>query len=348
LVIPTGGTTGFVHVVQRGETLTMIAARYGVSTSAIAQANGLYNVNYIYVGQRLVIPGASSGSSGSTSGGSTSSGSWRGEYYSGATPSGGPVFVRSDAAINFNWGSCSPDSRLPCDGFSVHWTRTFSFRGGLYRFTLTADDSGRVYVDGNLVLDAWAGQAGATRTADVSLTPGSHLIAVDYADGTGAATVAFSFQRIGSGTCCVTPTCASATPTTTVGSTTTTPPPPGAGWYAQYYHNEDLLDPPVATSYDPWIGFDWGTGNPMPGVPSDNFSARWTTTAYFEAGSYNFCAMIDDGARIWVDGVRVLDEWHPTNGLSYCGQHSVTAGNHVVKVEYFEGGGNALIYVWWE
>lgn len=48
---------GTVHVVQLGETLTGIAARYGVSAEAIAAANGIFNWNYIFAGQALTIPG---------------------------------------------------------------------------------------------------------------------------------------------------------------------------------------------------------------------------------------------------------------------------------------------------
>lgn len=44
------------HVVQPGQTLTSIAGWYGVTTWAIANANGVWNPNYIYVGQVLVIP----------------------------------------------------------------------------------------------------------------------------------------------------------------------------------------------------------------------------------------------------------------------------------------------------
>jgi lysozyme len=45
-----------VHIVRRGENLTRIAAYYGTSVQAIARANGLRNPNYIWAGQRLVIP----------------------------------------------------------------------------------------------------------------------------------------------------------------------------------------------------------------------------------------------------------------------------------------------------
>lgn len=44
------------HVVRWGENLTRIALRYGVTVWAIAQANGIWNVNYIRTGQVLVIP----------------------------------------------------------------------------------------------------------------------------------------------------------------------------------------------------------------------------------------------------------------------------------------------------
>jgi LysM repeat protein len=44
------------HTVQPGQTLYSIAAWYGTSVWAIACANGLYNPNYVYAGQVLLIP----------------------------------------------------------------------------------------------------------------------------------------------------------------------------------------------------------------------------------------------------------------------------------------------------
>lgn len=46
------------HVVDRGETLTSIAGRYGVSVEAIAVLNGLEDTDAIFAGQRLTIPAA--------------------------------------------------------------------------------------------------------------------------------------------------------------------------------------------------------------------------------------------------------------------------------------------------
>ena len=66
IFIPTGGPTHpieppapacrYHHYVSYGETLSGIGAWYGVSPWAIAQANGLYNLNFIYAGQYLCIP----------------------------------------------------------------------------------------------------------------------------------------------------------------------------------------------------------------------------------------------------------------------------------------------------
>ncbi len=56
-VTPAAGTTsGQVYVVQEGDTLFGIATRFRVRVMALAQANGITNINLIYIGQRLVIP----------------------------------------------------------------------------------------------------------------------------------------------------------------------------------------------------------------------------------------------------------------------------------------------------
>ncbi|MBI2845946.1 MAG: LysM peptidoglycan-binding domain-containing protein [Chloroflexi bacterium] len=52
---PTGEPV--VHIVQRGETLYLIAQKYSSSVSALASVNDIANPSLIYVGQRLLIPG---------------------------------------------------------------------------------------------------------------------------------------------------------------------------------------------------------------------------------------------------------------------------------------------------
>jgi len=73
---PRPGAVGGNHVVRLGETLYSIAARYGSTISALLQANGLANPNYIYVGQSLIVPGAAA-----PSGPRTAPGNRCGFYY---------------------------------------------------------------------------------------------------------------------------------------------------------------------------------------------------------------------------------------------------------------------------
>ena len=63
LVIPGVGpsvaTTSVVVTVEWGDSLSAIAADYGVSIGALMEANGIANANAIFEGQELVVPGVS-------------------------------------------------------------------------------------------------------------------------------------------------------------------------------------------------------------------------------------------------------------------------------------------------
>ncbi|MEK1431425.1 LysM peptidoglycan-binding domain-containing protein [Limosilactobacillus fermentum] len=61
-----GGVSGPTYTVRAGDTLSSIASRYGTTTSALAQANGISNVNLIYVGQTIKFSGTSTTTTSST------------------------------------------------------------------------------------------------------------------------------------------------------------------------------------------------------------------------------------------------------------------------------------------
>lgn len=50
------GWNGCVYTVRRGENLFRIGVRYGVSYQYLAQLNDIYNPNYVWAGQTLVVP----------------------------------------------------------------------------------------------------------------------------------------------------------------------------------------------------------------------------------------------------------------------------------------------------
>jgi N-acetylmuramoyl-L-alanine amidase len=71
---------GRTHLVVRGDTLSGIAARYGVSQTALASANGIGSNNVVMLGATLRIPGGGRSSGGSSS--ANSSNSFAGRTYS--------------------------------------------------------------------------------------------------------------------------------------------------------------------------------------------------------------------------------------------------------------------------
>jgi len=72
------------------------------------------------------------------------------------------------------------------------------------------------------------------------------------------------------------------------------------------------------------------------------------STQNFAAGTYRFNAVVDDGVRVYVDDKLVIDEWFEHAGVTLTSDVTLSAGAHAVKVEYFEFGHTAQIYVWWE
>ena len=123
---------------------------------------------------------------------------------------------------------------------------------------------------------------------------------------------------------------------------------PKGEFKAEYYNSIDLAGAPVLQRCEPSISYDWGTNSPAPGLPADNFSVRWTGTHTFNAGQHRFTATTDDGMRVWLDGQPVIDKWFDQSAMTYTATVDVTAGDHEVKVEYYERGGLAVAQVAWQ
>jgi hypothetical protein len=122
------------------------------------------------------------------------------------------------------------------------------------------------------------------------------------------------------------------------------------GWLGQYFSNQTLSGAPVLMRNDDNLDFDWGNSSPAPGlIPEDHFSARWTRTMYFPPGSYRLWAAADDGVRIWLDGNRLIDEWHLAANSAYSADVlNLVEGQHTLKVEYYEEAGLAKVHIWWQ
>jgi glucose/arabinose dehydrogenase/PKD repeat protein len=113
---------------------------------------------------------------------------------------------------------------------------------------------------------------------------------------------------------------------------------------ASYFANQTLSGTPVTERCESAINYDWGSGSPSgSGVGPDNFSVRWAGTHSFATtGTYTFTATADDGVRVYLDGTLVIDQWKDQSATTYTASRTVTAGDHELKVEYYENGGDAV------
>ncbi|HSM58565.1 MAG TPA: PA14 domain-containing protein [Candidatus Sulfomarinibacteraceae bacterium] len=124
-------------------------------------------------------------------------GSWYGEFFDNAALSGSPVLVRNDPFINFNWGQDSPaPDVLGPDRFSARWRRTLDLERGLYRFQVTVDDGARLWVNDELLIDAWRPQPVTTVEEEVFLEGGAVPVRLEYFENAGLAQIALNWTRI--------------------------------------------------------------------------------------------------------------------------------------------------------
>ncbi|MCB0131242.1 MAG: alpha/beta fold hydrolase, partial [Caldilineaceae bacterium] len=245
---------------------------------------------------------------------------WRGQYFNNANLQGDPTLVRDDAAINFDWGEGSPSPEISADNFSVRWTTSRELPAGTYRFSVWVDDGARLFVDDVLVIDQWLEGPARNYVTDVNLVRGLHNIRLEYFETEG-----FALAQLG------------------VSAVNAFP-----GWQAAYFNNAELQGEPMVVRNENDLNYIWGLQAPVVGVPSENFSARWTRNVSFEANAYRFSVEVAGGVRLWLDGQLLLDDWvsAPVR-VRTVDTPLLTAGSHALRVEYNKSSGNGALRVRW-
>ena len=96
----------------------------------------------------------------------------RGDYYIG-TNFDTFKLSRTDATVNFDWGTGSPDAAIPADGFTARWTGQIQPQfTETYKFYLNHDNGAKLWVNNQLLVTNWTG-AGIDDTGSISLIAGT-------------------------------------------------------------------------------------------------------------------------------------------------------------------------------
>jgi hypothetical protein len=130
--------------------------------------------------------------------------------------------------------------------------------------------------------------------------------------------------------------------------TASCPAPASNAFTGCYYKDQNLMTVGLSRTDAYPINFNWRYGSPDPAVPADHFSARWSGNFTFNAGSYKFLMNSDDGSRLYIDGVTVIDKWFDQAGaVTYTYTQNMTAGTHLITMEYYENTAGALAKLSW-
>jgi hypothetical protein len=146
------------------------------------------------------------------------------------------------------------------------------------------------------------------------------------------------------------PTATAVPPTATIAPATTPVTGNGDGLSGVYFNNMSLSGSPILSRVDKTVNFNWGTGAPASGLPADGFSVRWTGQVKAQTSqTYTFCTNSDDGVRLWVNNVQLVNNWTNHAPTQNCGNIALTQGQlYSLKLEYYENSGGAVATLSWQ
>ena len=122
----------------------------------------------------------------------------------------------------------------------------------------------------------------------------------------------------------------------------------GDGLTAYIYDDMFFSDLKV-TRVDSRVAFDWGSGSPNSSIDVDTYSILWKGGIMVpEEGEYTFYTGSDDGVRLYVNDLLIIDRSVDQGLTEHSGSIYLRPGIvYPIRVEYYENGGSAAMYLSW-
>jgi len=316
---------------HQAATLTLAGLPSTVTTGLFC-TSGVQGVNArAVITSYEVLPIAQSGTTPTVAG-------LKAQYFANTSGTAQLLLQRTDATVNFDWGTGSPDSSIPVDHFSARWTGQLQAKySETYTFTTTSDDGVRLWVNGQLLINNWTNHAAVDNSATITLVAGQKYdIIMEYYENTGGAVAKLFWSSPN-------------TPKQIIPqSQLSSPAVPTSGLKGEYFIGQPLATLQM-TRTDATVNFDWGTGSPDPSIPVDHFSVRWS--GHLQApstGAYTFYTDSDDGVRLWVNNQLLIDNWADHALVENSGTITLQAGQqYSIRMEYYESTGGAVAKLLW-
>ncbi|MEI7729924.1 MAG: PA14 domain-containing protein [Verrucomicrobiota bacterium] len=263
-----------------------------------------------------------------------------------------PTLERVDATIDVNVGDEAwPGTELK-DHFSIRWDGFLRVpTDGKYTFFLESDDGSRLFIDGRQVVDNGGLHAMEEKSGEIELRSGEHEVRIDYYENDGQAGCKFSWQQPDREKQIVPATALYCPASKLIDQ-------PNAGLKAELFALDGAVESfpsisadkrPTVERVDRKINVNVGTDS-WPGTTlSDHFYIRWTgKLKVTEPGRYTFYVESDDGSRLFINGNQVVDNdgMHPM--VEKSGEVELQAGEHALKLEYYENEGDAGCRFLWQ
>ncbi len=265
-----------------------------------------------------------------------------------------PVVKRVDKTINFESTQEGFYGTQLVDFFYIRWTGKIRIpKDGNYTFTLESDDGSRLFIDGKQIIDHNGLHAMEEKSGDAELKAGDHALKVEFFENDVDAGCKFSWQPPGAAKEIVPATALfhESAPTASTAAAS-------SGLLGEYFDIGSSLEDfpvipadkkPVVKRVDPTINFE-STQEGFYGTQLvDFFYVRWTGNIRIpKDGNYAFTLESDDGSRLFIDGKQIIDH----NGLhameEKSGDAELKAGDHTLKVEFFENDVDAGCKLFWQ
>ncbi|MFA5292730.1 MAG: glycoside hydrolase family 3 C-terminal domain-containing protein [Phycisphaerae bacterium] len=121
------------------------------------------------------------------------------------------------------------------------------------------------------------------------------------------------------------------------------------GLKAEYFDNKNLEGTPKLVRVDEKVQFDWADTSPVPQMPKDYFSVRWTGKIISPTtGTFTISAGSDDGIRLFINDQKIIDSWLVRGFTTDRAEIKLNKGQeYSIRLEYFENEKDAGVSLGW-